>query len=551
MDNGFNNNVNSSSDMINYDVVKIENAYKCLEDMRELESDSNYGKLKNGYHMDYPSDRYKIDDYKDKIDSPSCTNDAIKLLAYNIVTLTTVGATFSSDIILKAGNIISGIEMDEFGNYDDGDDTVRVVNLGVNSGDDYIIDIYDLIRKNNSSIIYNGDMSSFYNDTEGYSSGMEYVNKELDSILKNYSGRYAVVNSALKAIELAADKNVRIRYRHEGSNLESVPYNTNEQLVKGMDCCEFVSWAINKGSSEPFHWLGVSGLYNNGQKIEYEEALPGDIFVKYTDTKKHVGLIIANDSANQTYIVAEAGGEDTGIWLHESSYASLKTQGYQINSYEEYYDDISSNDTVLKVDNIIYKTEMNEFENYYDDIFLDDIVLKTDNITYETETNEFENYDDGDGAVKEVNEGPHTGTLNAPKGFITDGPGGPNGEPVYETWYDYKMSNVVDAMKNRGYDYDYSVDEETGIKMFGPYVMVAADVKNVANPDGTYNYGDIVETSVGTGMVVDYCGEAATKRENSNGIHFDIATAWHTKPYQARAYSKEEVEKAKGNATGM
>ena len=277
MNDNLSNNVIGSSDMINYDVVKIENAYKCLEDMRELESDSNYGKLKNGYHMDYPSDRYKIDNYKDKIDSPSCTIDAIKLLAYNIV-----------------------------------------------------------------------------------------------------------------------------------------------------------------------------ALAKNG-----------------------------------------------------------------------------------------------------DAVFSDDIILKADDINSETELEEFGNYDDGDGAVKEVNEGSHTGTLNAPKGFITDGPGGPNGEPVYETWYDYKMSNVVDAMKNRGYDYDYSVDEETGIKMFGPYVMVAADVKNVANPDGTYNYGDIVETSVGTGMVVDYCGEAATKRENSNGIHFDIATAWHTKPYQARAYSKEEVEKAKGNATGM
>ena len=127
------------------------------------------------------------------------------------------------------------------------------------------------------------------------------------------------------AFQLAADKGVKYCYTNSGANLTSVPYNTNEQLVDGMDCCAFVSWAINKGSEEPFHWQGLQGLSSIGDEINYDVALPGDIFVKAnSDGSGHVGLIISNDPDNKTFIVAEARGPGYGITLNFINYEELQ-----------------------------------------------------------------------------------------------------------------------------------------------------------------------------------------------------------------------------------
>lgn len=122
----------------------------------------------------------------------------------------------------------------------------------------------------------------------------------------------------------------------------------------------------------------------------------------------------------------------------------------------------------------------------------------------------------------------HTGTLTARKGYITDGPAGPNGNDGYETWYDLNLSRVVEIMdklmeekgKEDGcvYDYEYWVRED-GCKMYGPYIMVAGDIKN------TRKRGDIIETSLGTAMVCDHCEQS----EKCNPYQIDIATDWgHT-----------------------
>ena len=64
-----------------------------------------------------------------------------------------------------------------------------------------------------------------------------------------------------------------------------------------------------------------------------------------------------------------------------------------------------------------------------------------------------------------------------------------------ETYYNLDMSGVVDWMHSLGYDYEYWVRED-GVKMFGPYVMVAADY-------GWMPKGSILETSLGLAMVCD------------------------------------------------
>jgi hypothetical protein len=88
------------------------------------------------------------------------------------------------------------------------------------------------------------------------------------------------------------------------------------------------------------------------------------------------------------------------------------------------------------------------------------------------------------------------------------------------------------------------------------YVMVAADAESVwgegndVNPNSTYHMGDIVQTSWGPGMVVDYCGLAVQKRENGQENHFDIATAWESGYYdigQQAANKRNEETKNKNS----
>ena len=79
-----------------------------------------------------------------------------------------------------------------------------------------------------------------------------------------------------------------------------------------------------------------------------------------------------------------------------------------------------------------------------------------------------------------------------------------------ETYYNLDMSGVVDWMHDLGYQGDYWVRDD-GVKMFGPYVMVAADY-------GWMPKGSILETSLGLAMVCD-TGEG--------GWYWtDIATCW-------------------------
>lgn len=90
---------------------------------------------------------------------------------------------------------------------------------------------------------------------------------------------------------------------------------------------------------------------------------------------------------------------------------------------------------------------------------------------------------------------------------------GPSGR---EKWYNLDMTNIVEIMRARGYDeeqYPYYVRED-GVKMFGDYVMIAANT--ILRPKGT-----IMETSLGTGMVVDHC--AASESEHTL---IDIAVNW-------------------------
>ena len=90
---------------------------------------------------------------------------------------------------------------------------------------------------------------------------------------------------------------------------------------------------------------------------------------------------------------------------------------------------------------------------------------------------------------------------------------GPSGK---ETFYNMNMSGVIQIMRDMGYseeDYPYTVRED-GVKMFGDYVMIAANLT-------THPRGSIVETSLGKGIVCDTGTFAA-----NNPTAIDIATTW-------------------------
>ena len=99
--------------------------------------------------------------------------------------------------------------------------------------------------------------------------------------------------------------------------------------------------------------------------------------------------------------------------------------------------------------------------------------------------------------------------INAHNGTVM----GPSGK---ETYYNLPMNGVIHIMRSKGYsekEYPYWVRED-GCKMFGPYIMVAANLS--IRPKGT-----ILECSRGTAMVVDTGGFA-----KENPTQLDIATDW-------------------------
>ena len=116
-----------------------------------------------------------------------------------------------------------------------------------------------------------------------------------------------------------------------------------------------------------------------------------------------------------------------------------------------------------------------------------------------------------------VYEAEEVATVNPPAAeHLTRSKGvfyGPSGK---ETYYNLNMSRVVGYMRELGYSEEedpYWVRED-GAKMFGDYVMVAADL-------GIRPKGTILETSLGTAIVVD---TGSFARYDSTML--DIAVSW-------------------------
>ncbi len=98
---------------------------------------------------------------------------------------------------------------------------------------------------------------------------------------------------------------------------------------------------------------------------------------------------------------------------------------------------------------------------------------------------------------------------NGPK--LTKSKGAIQGPTGKETYYNLPMKKVVDSLRvTNGITDKYRIRND-GVKMIGPYVMVAANLK-------TFPKGTIVKTSLWEGIVCD--------TGSMKGTHIDIATDW-------------------------
>ena len=104
-------------------------------------------------------------------------------------------------------------------------------------------------------------------------------------------------------------------------------------------------------------------------------------------------------------------------------------------------------------------------------------------------------------------------TYNMPSGGLTKSGGVNYYGDQKETYYNLNMNGVVNNAQNAGVEGDYWVRDD-GVKMYGEYVIVAANQE-------VHPYGSTVETSLGTGIVLDTGGFAA-----GNPTQVDIATDW-------------------------
>ncbi len=192
----------------------------------------------------------------------------------------------------------------------------------------------------------NATLDSFYNQVDENGnvvegSGFQYITSILNTIQNTYTGREAAVNTALTLLKLAADKGVKLDYKHQGTN--SNPYVSTAYVMNGVDCNPWTSYCVDKGTPNRFQWRPVTDFNYVGESIAYQnwsEAQPGDVMV----SSGHVGMIIENDPENNRFVVAEARGSEAGIVLNYRSYAELNSGGYSIRDMTNVYNGTENTD---------------------------------------------------------------------------------------------------------------------------------------------------------------------------------------------------------------
>lgn len=198
-------------------------------------------------------------------------------------------------------------------------------------------------------------------------SGEKYVNEQIAWVVSQCSNeREVAVNVSLLFAKLAADKGYSLTYENEGAQgglnwgkvnwdqstgnytyTENSGFNPNigynqgynniTQVEEGMDCCAWVSYALNVATADDpsvpnpsgFAWQGVGGLNTFGEPVSSSEVKPGDIFIAPSSGNPtgHTGMIIGieEDPSNLgtgKVIIAESGGIKSAYSINEYNYTT-------------------------------------------------------------------------------------------------------------------------------------------------------------------------------------------------------------------------------------
>lgn len=157
------------------------------------------------------------------------------------------------------------------------------------------------------------------------------------------------------------------------------------------------------------------------------------------------------------------------------------------DSFAAYIDE----DYSVDIDSIVYISEAQEISDWLQEIVEEGEVAKH-NATVSNTCGNGSGMSNGDG-------------YGSSSGGLTQSSGVYYYEGRKETYYNLDMENVILNAQALGIQGDYWIRND-GVKMYGDYVIVASQAKK----------GTIIETSLGTGIILDYC-PAGT---------IDIATNW-------------------------
>lgn len=216
---------------------------------------------------------------------------------------------------------------------------------------------------------------------------------------------------------------------------------------------------------------------------------------------KNVGKVLA-DQAQETvesqYPYKAEGYDNLSDWLSAVKAKIQELQGKisESRNLEYLYDeDIAALDNIeANISNTFSLVTLGEYENTINSMFDKSAARKAEAEVAEKKK------------VLEQQQKQESYTTPSSGGGVLTPSGGVNMfNGRKETYYNLDMSGVVANAKNMGIEGDYWVRGD-GVKMYGNYIIVAAQMDK----------GTIIETSLGTGIVLDWC-QAGT---------IDLATIW-------------------------
>ena len=178
----------------------------------------------------------------------------------------------------------------------------------------------------------------------------------------------------------------------------------------------------------------------------------------------------------------------------EARDASLTDLNKQLDTLSEEKTQLEEKITELQENLDELEKENLEKEEEQEPVVQESAPSSNSNVSYQTEPVQTYSYQ-------------NDGSCLTPSGGIYYGPTGK------ETYYNLDMNGVVSNAQAQGIQGEYWIRED-GVKMYGDYVIVAANLD-------THPRGSTVETSLGTGIVLDTGGFAA-----SDPNQVDIAVDW-------------------------